>query len=57
MYKLLITVASDIIFNGLVTSLETDFYKESMEIRFNYNNSDFTITLNNKDKPIINISL
>jgi len=57
MYKLLITVASDIIFNGLVTSLETDFYKESIEIRFNYNNSDFTITLNNKDKPIINISL
>ena len=57
MYKLLVTVASDIIFNGAVKRLETNFYNESIEISFNYNNTDFTITLNNADKPNINISL
>lgn len=56
MYKLLITQDKEVIFTGVVEALNIDFYKESIEINFQYQGQEFTLELNRQLNPNINIS-
>ena len=56
MYKILITQGTEVIFTGAVDGLNIDFYKESIEVSFEYQGQDFTLDLNRQLKPNINIS-